>query len=94
MTAQTSANLLSRANAIRTSTAGGAVTPSQVGGLMVDMIDSSLRAVDAAQYGFSTANTAAANTTIMQAIVNELGLLGGVPGKLFLLGIADCLDDA
>lgn len=93
MASQSTALLLARANSIRTSVAGGAVTPSTVGALMRDMIDSSVpgTVVSGLTPTLSDAVTAAANTAAIQAAMVAVSAAGGgvvqiPPGTFYLFG--------
>lgn len=71
MTTQTKADLLTRANAVRTSIAGGAVTPSIVGALERDIIDSLFGSseLSVASYGAYPSNAAAVNDAAIAAAI-------------------------
>jgi parallel beta-helix repeat protein len=72
MTTQPRSALLTRANAVRTSVAMGAVTPSIVGALVRDVIDST-PAVGSAPGVSLSASEALATTTAVQSAITTLG---------------------
>lgn len=73
MTVDTKANLLTRANSIRTSVALGAVTPSTVGALLRDIVDSlggALGILNVESYGALPTNSGAVNDAAITSAVS------------------------
>lgn len=81
MTVQTKSDLLTRANSIRTSVAGGAVTPSIVGALLRDMIDSGPQPTYSPAVTVGTEAAAAANIAAFEATLTAV-LAAGTGGEI------------
>lgn len=75
MTVDTKANLLTRANQIRQAVAGAENSASRVGGLLRDIVDSSLLSQPVA---ISSSNSASANAALIQAALDATGAGGAV----------------
>lgn len=77
MTVDTKANLLTRANSIRTAIAGNSISPSSVGSLIRDLVDSTPGVVFGVSLTVAVPSAAAANLSAINGAITAANTLGG-----------------